>query len=116
MHELPITEDILRVAIKHAEDAGASKVVLVNLRIGALRDIQEEWMQRYMDFASAGTIAEGCQVYITRSPVIVSCSECGKQQEFTLASDVPPACPDHPGAEFTAVTGNELIIEGIGVA
>ncbi|MCX5834470.1 MAG: hydrogenase/urease maturation nickel metallochaperone HypA [Deltaproteobacteria bacterium] len=38
MHELPVTENILKVVLRHAEEAKAGKVISVSLRIGELSD------------------------------------------------------------------------------
>ena len=59
IHELPVTESILRVLLRHAEEARAGKVVSVSLRIWELSDIIEEWLQRNFDYLSKGTLAEG---------------------------------------------------------
>ena len=49
MHELQITERILDVVLKHATGQDVSKVVRIHLRIGALSDLEDEWIQHYIE-------------------------------------------------------------------
>ena len=67
MHELQITERILDVVLKHAAGQDVSKVVRIHLRIGALSDLEDEWIQHYFDYLSRGTVAENAQLAITRT-------------------------------------------------
>ncbi len=59
---MPVTESILNVVLKHAAMNKAEKVIFVNLQIGKLSDLQDEWLQRYFDYLSKGTIAEGAKL------------------------------------------------------
>jgi hydrogenase nickel incorporation protein HypA/HybF len=49
MHELPITESILNIVITYAEKNAVKKVMAINLRVGKLSDLEDEWIQRYFD-------------------------------------------------------------------
>jgi len=39
MHELPITESILKIVLKHAETNNVRQVVTIHLQIGKLSDL-----------------------------------------------------------------------------
>ena len=76
MHELPITESILRVVLKHAETNKVRRVVTIHLQIGKLSDLEDEWIQRYFDYLSKGTLAEGAKLKIERmNPLIFEIAE-----------------------------------------
>ena len=45
MHELPITEDILKIVLKHAQRNNVQRVVSINLQIGKLSGLEDEWIQ-----------------------------------------------------------------------
>ena len=49
MHELQITERVLDVVLKHASGQDVSRIVRIHLRIGALSDLEDEWIQSYFD-------------------------------------------------------------------
>lgn len=119
MHELAVTEDVLRIVLKHAESNNARKVVGVRLRIGELRDIVDEWMQRFFDYVSKGTIAEGAKLKIKRTPIVLRC-ECEK----TFAMDIEIfrehlekkreiTCPRCKGTNTVLLSGREFDVQGI---
>jgi Zn finger protein HypA/HybF involved in hydrogenase expression len=39
MHELAVTESLLQVVLRHANEGGAGKVVSISVRIGGLSDL-----------------------------------------------------------------------------
>ena len=49
MHELPVTKSILGIVLRHAESNNVQRVVSIELSIGALSDLEDEWLQRYFD-------------------------------------------------------------------
>ena len=78
MHELPITEDILKIALSHGEKNGAKRIVRINLVIGELTDLIDEWVQRYFEYLAKDTIAAEAKLVIERVPITVMCAECNK--------------------------------------
>jgi hydrogenase nickel incorporation protein HypA/HybF len=78
VHELPITEDILKIALSHGEKNGAKRIVRINLVIGDLTDLIDEWVQRYFEYLAKGSIAAEAKLVIERVPITVMCGECKK--------------------------------------
>ncbi len=78
VHELPITEDILKIALTHGEKNGAKRIVRVNLVIGDLTDLIDEWVQRYFEYLAKDTIAAEAKLVIERVPITVMCGQCKK--------------------------------------
>ncbi len=58
MHELQVTERILDIVVKHAEANSVQKVLSIQLRIGELSDLENEWIQKYFDYLSKDTVAK----------------------------------------------------------
>jgi len=81
MHELPITESILKIVLKHAETNNVRQVVTIHLQIGKLSDLEDEWIQRYFDFLSKGTLAQGAKLKIERMPIMIQCNVCSTAYE-----------------------------------
>lgn len=58
MHELSVTENILEIAIRHAERADARQIKDLYLVIGDLSSIIDDLVQFYWEILTKNTIAE----------------------------------------------------------
>lgn len=76
MHELPVTQSILEIVLKHAHANGVTKIHTINLAIGEMSDLENEWVQRYFDYLSKNTLAQGARLNIERTPVVLKCESC----------------------------------------
>jgi len=113
MHELPIVKEVLKIAIKYAEQNGGGQIVSIHLGVGELRDLVEIWMQKYFDYVSRGTIAEGATLKVNKYPVVCHCHNC--QEFFTLNVHAAQlvTCPVCGKEDYKLVSGNEFLVEGI---
>ncbi len=112
MHELPITEQIIKVVLEHARRADARRVLQVNLVIGDLTSFVDESIQFYFDFLARGTEAEGAVLNIRRIPAHVRCSSCAGE----FAPDgVDWRCPRCGNLGGDVLAGRESYIESIEV-
>jgi hydrogenase nickel incorporation protein HypA/HybF len=105
MHELPVINSILEVILKHAKANHVKKVHAINLVVGDLSDLEDEWMQRYFDYVSKGTVAEGARLKIERTPAVVSCTGCGHNFPVDKTRMEAAACPACGAQKFTLVSG-----------
>ena len=112
MHELPVSEQILKVVLEHARQAGAGRVARVNLVIGDLTTFVDESIQFYFDFLSKDTEAEGAQLHITRIHARVRCHAC--ESEFA-PQGADWRCPQCGGLGGEVLAGRESYIESIEV-
>jgi len=115
MHELPVTESILKVILKHAAANHVNKVVSIRLEIGKLCDLEDEWIQKYFDHLSKGTIAEGAVLKIDRMPVVMMCGACSKPYEVDVEAMKEMACPRCGEAGGTLLSGKEYYIKDMEV-
>ena len=113
MHELYITKSIHQIVLKHAIKGKVNKVLSVNLEIGALSDLQSEWIQRYFDKLILGTVVEGAKLNITRVPAIFRCNHC--QQSFEICSllEQDLSCKQCLSKEVSLVSGREYRIKNM---
>ena len=112
MHELPVTESILEIALKHAQKAGARRITALHLVIGQMASIVDDSVQFYWDFVSKDTLAEGAQLTFRRIPTEFQCQDC--QMRYAPDGDVL-ACPQCGSTRIKIVTGEEFFLEAIDV-
>lgn len=113
MHELPVTQSILDIAVRHAEQAGAARITDIRLVIGQLSSIVDDSVQFYWDMIAAGTMAEGARLHFQRLPAEMRCLACGAQ--FALAASDDFACPQCGGSDVRVTSGEEFYVESIDV-
>jgi hydrogenase nickel incorporation protein HypA/HybF len=112
MHELAITEDVLRVAIDHAQRAGARRIVTISLVVGDLSSVVDDSVQFYFDFLSRDTIAQGATLRFQRVAPKLRCRECG--HEFPMR-DMDWTCPACEALGGEVVAGKEFFLDTIEV-
>jgi len=115
MHELPITESILNIVLKHARLHNARRVVAVHLQIGGLAELEEEWLQRYFDYLSKDTDARGAKLKIERTPVLVKCDSCREVYEETLKRKANFICPRCGANHGTILSGKDYFVKSMEV-
>jgi len=112
MHELAVTESLLELALRHAERAGARRIVRLNLVIGELASIVDESVQFYWDIISRDTMAEGAQLHFDRVPGTLRCVRCGHVFPINGSNYACPACD---GEQLVVARGDEFRLESIEV-
>ena len=110
MHELSITEHLLKDCIREAQAQNASKIRVIRLCIGALRGIVPDCIQIYLDMLAEGTIAEGARIESETLPVKVRCMDCGKEGEI---SPHHLECPHCKSLRLTLLSGKEFYIKSL---
>lgn len=110
MHELGITEQLLALALRHAESAGAIRVTALNLVIGEFASVVDESLQFYWDFVAKGTIAENAALHFERVPGVFRCSDC--EHKFGMA-EFEGRCPGCGGSHTTVADGTQFSLASI---
>ncbi len=112
MHELSITESILAIALRHAEQAGAARIASINVVIGKFSSVVDDSVQFYWDMIAAGTIAEGARLNFLRVPAEMTCHDCGHTFE---PDDQTFTCPQCFSPRVKITRGEELRVESIDI-
>jgi hydrogenase nickel incorporation protein HypA/HybF len=106
MHELSIARAIVATAERHAE---GRRVKVVNLRVGALRQVVPDSLCFYFDFVTKETVCDGARLAIEAVPARLRCRECGDEWELEQ-----PLFRCVCGAtEVEVAAGDELEVESI---
>ena len=112
MHERPFVENLLQIALEHAQKAGARRILALDLVIGQLSTIVDDAVQFYWDILSQGTIAEGAQLRFHRVPALFRCQDCG----HTYPLDGQHlACPGCGSVRVQLIQGDEFRLESIDI-
>lgn len=115
MHELSVTKSIFQIVLKHASMSNVNKVLSVTLEIGSLSDLQSEWVQRYFDHLSHGTVVEGAKLKINRVPAVFLCSSCQGTFEINSLLEEELSCAHCHSLEVTLVSGSEYHVKNMEV-
>lgn len=113
MHELAVTEAILEVVLRAAERESARRVVTINLTIGELSDLKEEWIQRYFDHLARGTTAENARIAVATSVPTFLCEACGEQFSRSLRGVERVECPACGSRSCTLTGGMDYRVENV---
>ncbi len=74
MHEMSVTQSLLEIALRHAEQADAQRITRLNLIIGELASVVDNSVQFYWDIISKETIAAGPEAWLDHPGDIVDMS------------------------------------------
>lgn len=112
MHELPVTESILDISLRHAAIADANRIISVHLVIGQLASIVDDSVQFYWDILTVGTAAEGAELIFKRIETRLCCTDCNLQY---IPTDSEFSCPDCGSHQVEIIAGKEFYVEAIDV-
>lgn len=112
MHELPITENILEITLRHAKQASAQRVTDIYLVIGQLSSIVDDSIQFYWQIVANETLAQEAVLHFRRVPVELLCLDC---QVRYAPAEKDYACPECQGTRIKVVAGEEFFLEAINI-
>jgi hydrogenase nickel incorporation protein HypA/HybF len=110
MHELPVTESLLEIALRHARKAGAERITRLNIVIGQLSSIVDESIQFYWDIVSKDTMAEGAELHFERVDGTLRCLTCDHTFPLDHRDFTCPACG---GGQVIAAGGDDFRLDSI---
>ena len=112
MHELSVTESLLKIAVEHAEKANARRVTDLHIVIGDLASMVDDSIQFYWDIIARDTIAEQATLHFRRLPAQLQCNTCSEKYQPTEKELICPTCH---GIGAKIISGEEFFLESIDV-
>lgn len=112
MHELAVTESVLRIALDAAEKNDAARVTDIYLTIGRFSSIVDDSVQFYWDHISKETICAGATLHFNRPPAVLHCLDCG--QDYVMEDFLEP-CPNCGSVNIRVISGEELQVDHIDI-
>lgn len=108
MHELSVTEGILRFALEEAEKRKAERVTAIHLKLGAQSGLVPDCIGYYFELIAEGTRCEGAKLTFDRIPAQIRCLDCQNEQIIEGFRLICPVCQSRR-VELTA--GREAYID-----
>ncbi|MCU1354327.1 MAG: hypA [Acidimicrobiales bacterium] len=108
MHEMAITESVVRSVATRCEGRRVDRVTLV---IGRLSGVVADSVRFCFDLCTMGTELEGATLDIVDVPGRARCRTCGDEVEL---ADFIALCPCG-SADLAIVAGEELAIQSVAV-
>ena len=112
MHELPVSQSILDIALKHAQKADAKRITDLHIVMGELSKLVDESIQFYWDIIAKDTIAEGAKLHFRIVPAEFQCMACF--EKYKLDSE-EFSCPNCGAVGVKIIAGEEFSLEAIDV-
>lgn len=113
MHELPVTRSILDIVLRHSAANEVARVLSVDISIGALSDLEAQWIQDYFDHLSRGTVAEGAEIRVRRSPLMFRCRACAAEFVASREELGRARCPGCHARDASVVSGAAYTVESM---
>jgi hydrogenase nickel incorporation protein HypA/HybF len=111
VHELTVTQSILEIVLRHSQQAGARRVLAVNLVIGDLTGFIDDSIQFYFDFLTRETLAAGARLEFERIAPRVRCYAC--QAEYVPPNSRLWTCPECDALGGEVIAGKEFYVASI---
>lgn len=113
MHEMSLTEGVIRILEDQAATHGFAKVKTVWLEIGDLSNVDPESMLFCFDAIAKGSpVAAGAKLEVIRVPGQAFCLSCG---QGVAASNRFDPCPECGGFGLRITAGEEMRIKELEV-
>ena len=110
MHELSLTQRIVRIGCDAAQKENAKRVLRVTLAVGEDSGSVPDCVQTYYDMLSVATVAQGARIEASVVRATLNCESCKREFERARFSFSCPVC----GAEGTPTgKGSECYVESI---
>ena len=113
MHELPVIEKILDIVLNTAHKHQITEIRAINLEVGELSHLEQEWMQHYFDYLSQDSIAQGAKLKIDKIPAKMRCSECENELAAYSGSCLQQNCTFCGSTDLKLISGNEYYIKNL---
>lgn len=100
-------ESALSQACRQAQDAGATRIHSIRLRIGALSGVVLEALEFAFEALAPGTMVEGGKLVVEHVPARFWCGACGREFEAGQMFSLCPNCQT-PSTDLRAGREMEL--------
>lgn len=112
MHEYPITQQIIEIVSKYAQENQADEVKQINLVVGDYSGYVASSIELYFEIIAQGSVCEHAVLHIERVKPKLQCTTCG---EYFERKPFSFTCPHCNGEGMPTDIGKEFYIKSIEV-
>jgi hydrogenase nickel incorporation protein HypA/HybF len=112
VHELGLTQQLVDMACSRAQEAGSSRVLAVDLSVGALSGVDAEAIAFCFDVVARGTLAEGAELRIANVAIEIECGDCGQRCQV---ADLALWCEQCESTNVRVVAGRRFRLRSLEV-
>ena len=87
MHEMPVTQALLNMAL---EQANGRRITDIYLRVGRMSAIVPATVEVFFEYLSRATLAEGARLHFEIVPVEMTCLDCSRPVNLLEWRDEAP--------------------------
>ncbi|MGV6827750.1 MAG: hydrogenase maturation nickel metallochaperone HypA [bacterium] len=110
MHELAVCQALMQQVVDIAAEHQAAGVSRIELQVGPLSGVEAALLRQAFPIASAGSVAEGCELVIHDQPIVVKCRTCGQESGATTNQLVCGHCGDW---QTDLISGDEMVLQSL---
>jgi hydrogenase nickel incorporation protein HypA/HybF len=110
MHELSLCQALITQVERVACEHRARAVTRILIQVGSLSGVEPSLLEHAFPLASAGTLAEGAELVIEKTPIRVRCSQCGIESEASANRLLCAACGDY---HTQLISGDEMLLQSL---
>lgn len=92
MHEYGIAQEMVALALEHAQAQHAEHVTKLNIEISKNADESADSLRMYLETLTQGTPAEGAQFDIQRVSALAQCLACHYEFDQEYSGEPCPQC------------------------
>lgn len=112
MHELAVTEGILKICKEEQDKNNFKSIKEIRIRVGELTGLVPSCIDYYFQVISKGTIGEGARLIVEKLPIVIECKECQYTGEIGRGEYTCPRCNSY---KITIKNGKEFYIDSLEV-
>jgi len=121
MHELSISDEIVRNVLDAVKESNGKKVLSVQLEIGELTLLNVEQVTFWIHELFKGSVAEGAKVKVRTIKARIQCESCGykggirSDQEGSFRHLALQTCPQCNSFQLKVESGRDCVLRKIQV-
>ena len=107
MHEYSIVDSLLQLTTEHATKHNATKVIKLEVKIGALSGVEPELLKTAFETFKEGTICEKAEFIMHIQPAVIECLDCKKKSELLNNEYL---CPNCKSSNIKIIDGEDMYL------